>query len=155
MEPTSNEWNQALALSLKEKGKRCSLMASWFAFKVPLSLKKVEICRFRSSAGDLENWFCCTKLSSACLISKLLPSTIGYTIIAYGSSVEGVAYSLRVRSTIAVLFCASLFLLCKNLSISGTYSPRLLDLCIKEQEPKELMVKREKVVVEEKEKENF
>jgi len=85
----------------------------------------------------------------------LLPSTIGYTIIAYGSSVEGVAYSLRVRSTIAVLFCASLFLLCKNLSISGTYSPRLLDLCIKEQEPKELMVKREKVVVEEKEKENF
>jgi len=28
MEPTSNEWNQALALSLKEKGKRCSLTAS-------------------------------------------------------------------------------------------------------------------------------
>jgi len=55
MEPTSNEWNQALALSLKEKGKRCSLTTSWFAFKVPLSLKKVEICRFGSSTGDPEN----------------------------------------------------------------------------------------------------
>jgi len=88
MEPTSNEWNQALALSLKEKGKRCSLTASWFAFKVPLSLKKVEICRFGSSAGDPENWFCCTKLSSAGLILKLLPSTVGYTIIACGSTEE-------------------------------------------------------------------
>jgi len=55
MEPTSNEWNQALALSLKEKGKRCNLTASWFAFKVPLSLKKVEICKFGSSAGHPEN----------------------------------------------------------------------------------------------------
>jgi len=58
-----------------------------------------------------------------------------------------------VRSAIAIFFCASLFLLCKNLSISGTNSPRLLDLYIKEQEPKELTVKREKEVVEEKEKE--
>jgi len=57
-----------------------------------------------------------------------------------------------VRSAITILFCASLFLLCKNLSISGTNSPRLLDLCIKEQEPKELTVKIEKEVVEEKEK---
>jgi hypothetical protein len=132
MEPNSNEWNQALALYLKEKGKRCSLTASWFAFKVPLSLMKVEICRFGSSMGDPENWFCCTKLSSVGLISKLLPSTVGYTIIAYGSSVEGVAYSLRVCSAIAILFCASRFLLCKNLSISGTNSPTLLLLRIKE-----------------------
>jgi len=133
IEPTSNEWNQALALSLKEKGKRCSLTASWFAFKVPPSLKKVEICRFGSSVGDPENWFCCTKLRSAGLISKLLPSTVGYTIIVCGYSVEGVAYSLRVCSAaITLLICASLFLLCKNLSISGTNSPRLLLLRIKE-----------------------
>jgi len=58
-----------------------------------------------------------------------------------------------VRSAIAILFHASLFILCKNLSISGTNSPRILDLCIKEQEPKDLTVKREKEVVEEKEKE--
>jgi len=70
-----------------------------------------------------------------------------------GSSVEGVAYSLRVRSAIAILLRATLFLLCRNLSISGTNSPRLLDLRIKEQEPKKLMVKREKEVVEENEKE--
>jgi len=83
----------------------------------------------------------------------LLPSTVGYTIIACGSSVDGVAYSLRVRSAIAVLFRATLFLLCRNLSISGTNSPRLLDLRIKEQEPKKLMVKkRREEVVEEKEK---
>ena len=74
-------------------------------------------------------------------------------MIACGSSVEGVAYSLRVRSAIAILFRATLFLLCRNLSISGTNSPRLLDLRIKEQAPKELMVKREREVVEEKEKE--
>ncbi|KEH26607.1 hypothetical protein MTR_6g465900 [Medicago truncatula] len=37
MEPTSIEWNQALALSLKEKGKRCNLTASWFAFKLQSS----------------------------------------------------------------------------------------------------------------------
>jgi len=42
------------------------------------------------------------------LISNLSPSTIGYTIIARGSSVEGFAYSLRVRSSaIMVLSCAS------------------------------------------------
>jgi len=140
MEPTSREWNQALALSLKEKGKRWSLMASWFSFKVPLSLRKVEICKFGSSVGDPENWFCCTKLSSASLISKLSSSTVGYTIIACGSSIEGVAYSLRVRSAIVVLFRAFLLLLCINLSIWGTNSPRLLDLCIKEQEPKKLTV---------------
>jgi len=57
-----------------------------------------------------------------------------------------------VRSAIAILFRATLFLLCRNLSISGTNSPRLLDFRIKEQEPKELTVKREKEVVEEKEK---
>ena len=87
IEPTCNEWNHALALSLKEKGKRYSLTASWFGFKVPLSLKKVEICRFGSSVGDPENWFCCTKLRSVGFISKLLPSTVGYTVIACGSSV--------------------------------------------------------------------
>jgi len=94
--------------------------------------------------GDPENGFCCTKLSSAGLMLKLLPSTVGYTIIAYGSSVEGVAYSLRVHSAIAILFFASLFLLCKYLSISGTNSPRLLVLRIKEQEHKKLTVKRKK-----------
>jgi len=131
MEPTSREWNQVLALSLKEKGKRGSLTASWFSFRVALSLKKVEISRFGSSVGDPENWFCCTKLSSAGLIWKLSSSIVGYTIIAYGSSVEGVAYSLRVGSAIEVLFRASFFFLCKNLSISGINSPRLLLLRIK------------------------
>jgi len=153
MEPTSREWNQALSLSLKEKGNRWSLEASWFSFRVPLSLRKVEIWRFESSVGDPENWFCCTKLSSAGLISMLSSSTIGYTIIASGSSVEGVAYSLRVLSAIAVLFRASLFLLCRNLSISGTNSPRLLDLCIKGQEPKKLTVtieRKEKNKIEKK-----
>jgi len=91
-------------------------------------------------SGDLENWFCCTKLSNAGLISKLSSSTVGYTIIACGSSVEGVAYSLGVCLAIAVLFRASLFLLCRKISISGTNSPRLLDLHIKEQEPKKLTV---------------
>jgi len=75
--------------------------------------------------------FCCTKLSSAGLISKLSSSTVGYTIIACGSSVKGVAYSLRVCSTKAVLFCSSFFFLCKNLSILGMNSPRLLLLRIK------------------------
>jgi len=70
----------------------------------------------------------------------LSSSTVGYTIIAYGHSVGGVAYSLRVRSAIAVLFRASLFLLCRNLSISGTNAPRLLDLRIKGKEPKKLTV---------------
>jgi len=38
----------------------------------------------------------------------LLPSTVAYTIIAHGSSVEGVAYFLRVRSSaILLLFCVS------------------------------------------------
>jgi len=58
--------------------------------------------------GDPENWFRCTKLRNAGLISNLSPSTVGYTIIARGSSVEGFAYSLRVRSSaILVLSCAS------------------------------------------------
>ena len=57
---------------------------------------------------------------------------------------------MRVRSAIAILFRATLFLLCRNLSISGTKSPRLSDLRIKELEPKKLMVKREKEVVSEK-----
>jgi len=132
MEPTSKEWNQALALSLKEKRKRCSLTASWFSFRVPLSLKKVEICRFGTSMGDPETWFYCTKLSSVGLISKLSSSNVGYTIIACGSSVDGVAYFLRVRSTIAILFCASLSLVCKYLLISRMNSPRFLFLRIQE-----------------------
>jgi len=99
MEPTSKEWNKVPALSFREKGKRCSLVASWFTLWVTLSLRKVEICRFGSSVGDPENWFLCTKLSSAGYISKSSPSTVGYTIIAHGSSVEGIAYSLRVRSS--------------------------------------------------------
>jgi len=73
IKPFCKEWNPALALSLDEKGKRCSFMASGvtpFAFKVPLSLRKVAIWRFGSWEGDPENWFCCTKLSSACLISN-------------------------------------------------------------------------------------
>jgi len=45
-----------------------------------------------------------------------------------------------VRSSIAILFHASLLLLCINLSISGTNSPRLLDLRINKQEPKKLTV---------------
>jgi len=45
-------------------------------------------------------------------------------------------------STIAILFRASLFLLCRNLSISGTNSRILLDPRIREQEPKKLTVKR-------------
>jgi len=58
--------------------------------------------------GDLENWFRCTNLRNAGLISNLSPSTFGYTIIACGSFVEGSAYSLRVRSSaILLLFCAS------------------------------------------------
>ena len=99
MEPTSKEWNKVPALSFREKGKRCSLVASWFTLWVTLSLRKVEICRFGSSVGDPENWFLCTKLSSAGFISKSSPSTVRYTIIARGSSVEGITYSLRVRSS--------------------------------------------------------
>ena len=56
--------------------------------------------------GDPENWFFCTKLRNAGLISNLSPSTVRYTIIVCGSSVEGFAYSLRVRSSaIGIILC--------------------------------------------------
>ncbi|KEH26528.1 hypothetical protein MTR_6g463940 [Medicago truncatula] len=65
MDQGFKELNQLLALSFREKGKRCSLTVSWSSLQVTLSLQKVEICKFGSSEGDPENWFCCTRISSA------------------------------------------------------------------------------------------
>jgi len=74
-----------------------------------------------------------------------LSSTVGYIIIAYDSSEDGIAYSLRAcSSAISLLLCAFHLLSRKNLSILGTNSPRLLVLLIQELKTPKVKGKKKK-----------
>ncbi|MCI73473.1 hypothetical protein A2U01_0094737, partial [Trifolium medium] len=75
---------QALALSLKENGKRRSRIASGstpLAFSVSTYYTNTDKWRFGSSVGEPENWFCCTICNIAGFNSKFLASMVGGAIL--------------------------------------------------------------------------
>jgi hypothetical protein len=74
MELDGRDCSHALARSLRENGNRRKRMASGstpFAFNVSANCTKTERCKFGSSVGFPENWFCCTICSRDGLSSKL------------------------------------------------------------------------------------
>jgi len=93
---------QALALSLNEKGTKCWRIASLktlFNFSASYTSKKTERCRFRSSKGVLPNWDYCTMEIGVGLSSKLLPSTAGRAMLKAIPWTPGVTKSWRVLLT--------------------------------------------------------
>jgi len=82
--PDGKECNQALALSLNEKGNKCNRMASVespLSFNVSHTSKETERCRFGSSKEVPPNWDCCTVGISAGLSLKLLASIVGRAML--------------------------------------------------------------------------
>jgi len=84
MHPDGKDCNQALALSLKEKGNRrrqITSMETPLSFNISHTSKKTERCRFGSSKGIPPNWDCCTIEMSADVSLKLLASIVGRTML--------------------------------------------------------------------------
>ena len=87
-EPYGNESNHVATISLKEKGKCCSLITSSltpFGLTVLAILRNLPRCSLGSSVGWHVNWFCCTKVINAGLSSKLLASIAGCLTAEYCS----------------------------------------------------------------------
>jgi len=79
MHPNGKECNQALTVSLNEKGNKRRRIASVetpLSFNASHTSKKTERCSFRSSKGVPPNWDYCTIEMSAGLSSKLLASAV-------------------------------------------------------------------------------
>jgi len=84
MHPDGKECNQALALSLNEKGNKCRQIASMenlLNFSVLHTSKKIERCRFGFFKDVPPNWDCSTIKMSGGLSSKLLASIVGRAIL--------------------------------------------------------------------------
>jgi len=99
--PNGAECNQALALSLNEKGNKCNQMASMetpLSFNMSHTSKKSERCRFGSSKGVLLKCDCYTMEMSASLSSKLLASTVGQAML------EVIPSNPRVTKSLSVLW---------------------------------------------------
>ena len=80
----ANEFNHNFAFSLKENGNNLRRIASVltpFILKGSQISKKVARCAFGSSLGNPPNWYCETIWIMASLISKLLASIVGLTIL--------------------------------------------------------------------------
>jgi len=100
MQSDGKEWNQALALSFKEKWSKRSRIASLetsFNFSASHTSKKTERCKFGSSKGVPPNWECCIMEISAGLSSKLLASTAGRVML------EAIPWTLVVMKSQRVL----------------------------------------------------
>ena len=84
MHPDGKECNQALALSLNEKGNKHRRIASVetpSSFNVSHTSKRAKKCRFDPSKGVPPNWDCCTIEMSVSLSLKLLASIVGRAML--------------------------------------------------------------------------
>jgi len=144
MHPDDKDCNQALALSLKEKGNRHRWIASVetpLSFNISHTSKKTERCIFGSSKGVPPKWNCCTIEMNAGLNSKWLASTVGRAMLEAIPWTPGVMKSqsvllwsprppaMLVKYLLASRPCSSIlcfFLLkWKVLSISGSSSYKI------------------------------
>jgi len=104
MELDGRDCSHALARSLREKGNkrmRMALGSTPLHLNVSANCTKIERCKFGSSVGFPENWFCCTIRSREGLSSKLFAAIAGRTMLVWGSSSEGTANSLSGRLSLA------------------------------------------------------
>lgn len=89
MELDGKDWSQALALSLKEKGKRRNYISSRLTpltFTISAYCINIDRWRFGSSLGLPKNWFCCTSCNTEGFNSKTSWSMAGETMMLCGSS---------------------------------------------------------------------
>lgn len=113
----------ARALPLREKGNIINWMDSGstpLLFCVSTNCMKMERCKFGSSIGILENWFCCTIWNMEDFNSKLLAWIAWLTILEWGSSLKGTTNSLSGRLSFSVISCWICWILhrtCKKCAI--------------------------------------
>jgi len=132
MEFDGRDCSQALALSLREKGNKRRRMASGSTplhLSVSANCTNTERCKFGSSVGLPEKWFCCMICSREGFNSKLLAWIVGLTILEWGSSWDGTEKSLRGRFAfwayaIWAWIRSTWRLMCKKHSISSIGSTR-------------------------------